>query len=251
MYELGTLLAIWLAVYAVTVALYLGQGLVTVWVNDRNPDRRIQKERSGKERTRVEIIQSLKSLTVTCGCLAGGIWLQWMGWTLWPPLELSWWSVLLMGTVSLFLNDAWFYWGHRLLHWRPFYRHHYIHHRSVTPTAWSNYSETLVDAAVLQGYFLVAPILLPIPAAVLIAHRVWDHINGQMGHIGFEYFAGWTTRFPSPMICVTFHDQHHEQFNYNYSNTFSFWDRLCGTIHPDYDALVKSRPEKQQSMVVE
>ena len=28
------------------------------------------------------------------------------------------------------LHDAWFYWTHRLLHWRPLYRHvHYIHHR--------------------------------------------------------------------------------------------------------------------------
>lgn len=28
------------------------------------------------------------------------------------------------------LHDAWFYWTHRLLHWRALYRHvHYIHHR--------------------------------------------------------------------------------------------------------------------------
>jgi len=28
------------------------------------------------------------------------------------------------------LHDSWFYWTHRLLHWRPLYRHvHFIHHR--------------------------------------------------------------------------------------------------------------------------
>ena len=31
------------------------------------------------------------------------------------------------------LHDAWFYWTHRLLHWRPLYRHvHYIHHRRAS-----------------------------------------------------------------------------------------------------------------------
>lgn len=29
-----------------------------------------------------------------------------------------------------YLHDAWFYWTHRLLHWKPLYRHvHYIHHK--------------------------------------------------------------------------------------------------------------------------
>jgi hypothetical protein len=29
-----------------------------------------------------------------------------------------------------YLHDAWFYWTHRLLHWKPLYRHvHYLHHR--------------------------------------------------------------------------------------------------------------------------
>jgi sterol desaturase/sphingolipid hydroxylase (fatty acid hydroxylase superfamily) len=45
------------------------------------------------------------------------------------------------------------------------------------------------------------------------------------------------------MVCVTFHDQHHEHFDYNYANFFSFWDRLCGTIHPTYDETVKVRGE--------
>lgn len=31
-----------------------------------------------------------------------------------------------------YLHDAWFYWTHRLLHWKPLYVHvHYIHHRCV------------------------------------------------------------------------------------------------------------------------
>ena len=35
-------------------------------------------------------------------------------------------SVLLLD----YLHDTWFYLTHRLLHWKPLYRHvHYIHHK--------------------------------------------------------------------------------------------------------------------------
>ena len=161
------------------------------------------------------------------------------GLTLWTPLELTWTSAIVMFLVSMVLQDAWFYWGHRLMHTKMFYKHHFWHHRSVAPTVWSNYSDSYVDAFAMQSYFLIAPLVLPIPPLVLIGHRVWDHVNGQIGHSGGESFADSTTRFPSPMVCVTFHDQHHEHFNYNFANFFSFWDRVCGTLHPGYDAKVK------------
>ena len=48
----------------------------------------------------------------------------------WPR---SAWEVgyMLLTVVALdVLHDAWFYWTHRLLHWRPLYVHvHAIHHR--------------------------------------------------------------------------------------------------------------------------
>jgi Delta7-sterol 5-desaturase len=229
---------IWAAVYAVTVAGYFGLGFALEALNRRNPARRIQPRRDGLDRARIEIVQSLKSLVVTCGCLAGGLWAQAYGFTLWAPLELSVWSFVGMFVVSIVLFDAWFYWGHRLMHWRPLYRHHLWHHRSVAPTVWSNYSDTLADAFVMQSYYLIAPMLLPIPPAALIAHRLYDHVNGMIGHSGFEYFAGPGARFPSPFVCTTFHDQHHEKFRYNYANFFSFWDRWMGTLAPDYERRV-------------
>ncbi|PKP63738.1 MAG: desaturase [Alphaproteobacteria bacterium HGW-Alphaproteobacteria-8] len=232
------LLTLWAAVYGLTVAGYFGLGAALDALNRRNPARRIQQARRGEDRARIEIVQSLKSLTVTCFCLAFGLWAQARGWGLFAPLELSVWSFVGMFAVSIVLFDAWFYWGHRLMHWRPLYRHHLWHHRSVAPTVWSNYSDTLLDAFAMQSYYLIAPLVLPIPAAALIAHRVYDHVNGMIGHSGFEYFADRSTRFPSPFVCTTFHDQHHEKFRYNYANFFSFWDRAMGTLHPGYDAKV-------------
>ncbi len=239
MTALTDFLLIWAAVYAATVLGYFGLGLALDRLNRSHPARRIQAKRRGEDRARIEIVQSLKSLVVTCGCLAGGLWAQAYGFTLWAPLELTWWSAAGMFLVSIVLFDAWFYWGHRLMHWRPLYRHHLWHHRSVAPTVWSNYSDSLADAFAMQSYYLIAPMLLPIPAAVLVAHRIYDHVNGMIGHSGFEYFADRSTRFPSPFVCTTFHDQHHERFGTNYANFFSFWDRVCGTLAPDYDEKVR------------
>lgn len=33
-----------------------------------------------------------------------------------------------------YAHDSWFYWTHRLLHWKPLYRNvHYVHHRCAPP----------------------------------------------------------------------------------------------------------------------
>jgi sterol desaturase/sphingolipid hydroxylase (fatty acid hydroxylase superfamily) len=232
-------LGVWAAVYVVTFGLYLGFGALFQLYAHRHPERRIQANRRGEKRKWKEIRQSAWSLTATCFCLAFGLFAQWKGWTLVAPLELSWWSAPLMFAVSIVAFDAWFYWGHRLMHWGPMMKHHQYHHRSVAPTVWSNYSDTLLDAFVMQSYYLWAPFILPIPPAVLVAHRLYDHFNGMIGHSGFEFAASKWTRIPSPMVCTLFHDQHHSHFNYNYANFFSFWDRLMGTLHRDYDRGVE------------
>lgn len=227
------------AVYGINVFLYFATGWVLVAIQNRFPERRIQQNRRGEKRMRQEIRQSVLSLLVTAGCLALGLYSRHMGWTFVAPLELSWWSVPAMFIVSVIAYDTWFYWAHRFMHTKLMYRFHAEHHRSVAPTVWSTYNDSLVDAFVMQSYYLWVLFVLPIPMEVLIAHRLWDHFNGTIGHSGFEFWASPGTRMPSPMVCVTFHDQHHSRFRYNYANFFSFWDRVMGTVDPRYDEAVK------------
>jgi sterol desaturase/sphingolipid hydroxylase (fatty acid hydroxylase superfamily) len=138
------------------------------------------------------------------------------------------------------LFDAWFYFAHRALHTKLLYKYHALHHKSVAPTAWSNDSIGLVDTALSQGFYAVVVFVVPISPFILLAHRLFDQINGTFGHAGFEYFASKTSRYPSPMLCTTYHDQHHAEFRFNYANYFSFWDRVMGTISPAYDARVEA-----------
>ena len=230
-------LLIYGAVYVVTVVLYLGGGVVIDWINQGHPENRIQSRR-GDDRRKMEIRQSLRSLFATSFCLAFGLFAQQQGWT--PvPWALEFWPSALMLMISILLYDAWFYFVHRLQHTRLLIRWHRLHHKSVAPTVWANYNDTFPDALGQQAYFAAAPFILPIPPEILIAHRIIDHFNGMLGHCGFEYLAGRAARWPSPLVCTTFHDQHHSGFHYNFANHFSIWDRIFDTLHPDYDLKVK------------
>lgn len=237
------------AIYAVTVALYFALGFGIGWLNARNPGRRIQKNRRGEKRRKAEIRQSMASILVTCTSVAIGLFAQLKGFA-WSPWPFSWWTAAPLFLLCMILFDTWFYFAHRLLHTRPFYRFHKLHHRSVAPTAWSNDSIGLVDTALSQGFYAVIVFVVPFPPLVLLAHRLFDQFNGTFGHAGFEYFASPTARHPWPMLCTTYHDQHHAEFRYNYANYFSFWDRLMGTISPAYDGRVAALEKEAPPLVV-
>lgn len=232
-------LTVFAVIYAVMVFVYFTTGFAVTAFNTRHPDRRIQKHRDGAKRIRLEIRASMSALATSSTLLSAGYFAQMQGWTLFEPLALSWWSFPLMFVVCLVLFDGWFYWGHRLLHLPSLYKWHVPHHRSVAPTVWSNDSSTTIDTLIEHGFYLVVWFVLPVPALSLFALRLFDQISGMIGHSGFEYFASKSSRWPSPLICTTFHDLHHSQFHYNYGNFFSFWDRMMGTVHPKYDRFVR------------
>ena len=234
--EFSVLLAM---LYGATVAVYFLLGYGITWLNHRNPERRIQKNRRGEKRKAAEIRLSLASILVTCLSVAIGLFAQYKGWAM-QPWDFSWWTAAPLFFLCMVLFDAWFYFAHRLLHTKYFYKYHLEHHRSVAPTVWSNDSIGLVDTALSQGFYAVIVFIVPFPPMILLANRLFDQINGTFGHAGFEYFASKTARYPSPMLCTTYHDQHHAEFKYNFANYFSFWDRVLGTISPIYDRRVEA-----------
>ncbi|MEM9011206.1 MAG: sterol desaturase family protein [Pseudomonadota bacterium] len=232
------IVGLFLALYAASVAVLFSLGAAITWLNRRHPERRIQ-TRVADHKIAADIRSSLGQLAVTSVCLTIGLYLQYRGWTLFAPVELSWWSVPLFFGLSVVLHDAWFYWGHRILHTKAFYRFHKPHHLNITPTVWSNDAGSSVDTIFAHSYYALVPLLLPIPPVVLLLHRLFDQVTAMIGHCGHEHFAGPAARSPFPFICTVYHDQHHSAFVYNYANYFSFWDRICGTVHPDYDQRVE------------
>jgi len=229
---------LFLVLYVASLTVLFIGGAVILKLNVRHPERKIQKRQPSIQESD-DIKSSVRQLIVTSLCLSVGLYSQYRGWTLIEPVELNWWSFPAFFLISVILHDTWFYWGHRILHTKIFYRFHSPHHRSVTPTVWSNDAGHTVDTLFAHSYYALIVFVLPIPAAVLLLHRLFDQVSAAVGHCGFEHFAGFTARKPWPLLCTVFHDQHHQYFLYNYGNYFSVWDRLLGTIHPEYDGNVE------------
>ncbi len=231
-------LGILAAVVTAIVTIMALTGLLFEILNRRHPERKIQKGRNNPRKWR-ELRQAPISILTLSTCFAFGLFAQFQGWAL-SPFALNWWSAPLLLIASMIGYDAWFYWVHRLLHTRLFYRFHALHHRSVTPTVWSNHHETFVEALLNQAYYAFVVFVLPIPWQVLIVQKIYDQISGMLGHAGFEHIASPAGRSPWPLASTVFHDQHHRHFRFNYGHTFSFWDRVMGTLHPKYDMTLKS-----------
>lgn len=227
------------AVYAILAAVYVAACIVVLHLNRRLAAAKIQVDRvTAPALIRRDRRQSLVSLAEIAALFGTGHWLNMQfGWGFAAPVGFVGNGFALLASLILF--DAWFYWLHRLLHARPLYRRvHRWHHRAVTPTAWSNNSDRLVDNLFLQSYWLVAHFLLPIAPAALLAHKLYDEVTGVVGHSGWEHGGAWC-RPPSPLVAVTHHDQHHRHFRCNYATHFTWWDRLMGTLHPEHDAELR------------
>jgi lathosterol oxidase len=226
------------AVYAILVATYLATCLVVIRLNRRVAAAKIQARETAPALVRRDQRQSLLSLAAIATMFGTGHWLYAeFGWGFAAPTSLP--GIVLSFIASMLLFDTWFYWFHRLIHTRPLYRRvHQWHHLTVTPVAWSNNSDRLVDNLFLQSYWVVAHFLIPVAPAVLLAHKLYDQITGVVGHSGFEHGGLWCWP-PSPLVGVTHHDQHHRYFQCNYATHFTLWDRLTGTMHREHDAELR------------
>jgi len=245
LYLIGT----WAAVYALLLTTYF----VTGWLFYSNDPARTDKIQVGRalppEKVRRDIVQSVRSLASIALMFAIGHTLYTkfdIGLVAWPT---SVWSVVASFLLSMLAYDTWFYWMHRLLHTKPFYRRiHRWHHLSLPSVAWSNNSDLFVDNLFLQSYWLAAHLIVPVAPVVLLVHKLYDHVSGIIGHSGVEH-GGSITYPPSPFNSVTHHDQHHRYFNCNYSPHFTIWDRLMGTLHKTHDEEVKANLRRRSAPV--
>jgi Delta7-sterol 5-desaturase len=225
-------------VYALLLATYLVSCIVIGRLNRALLAAKLQDRETAPAQIRRDRRQSILSLLAIAAMFGTGHWLYTeFGWGLTPLHGAG--GYALSFVLSLVVFDTWFYWLHRLIHSRALYtRVHRWHHLTVTPVAWSNNSDRLIDNLFLQSYWLFAHFLVPAAPAVLLAHKLYDQVTGVVGHSGYEHGGIWCWP-PSPLVGVTHHDQHHRYFRCNYATHFTLWDRLMRTLHPEHDAELR------------
>ena len=138
----------------------------------------------------------------------------------------------------LILQDAYFYFVHRILHHPALFMWlHQGHHKSRQPTAWTSFAFDLPEA-VIQSFFLIAIVfIIPIHFITLIAISITMTFWAVLNHLGLELFPPafphhWLGRW---FIGPAHHSIHHRKYTVHYGLYFTFWDRLLGTDDPQYE----------------
>lgn len=143
--------------------------------------------------------------------------------------------------VSIFLmvmlNDVYFYWTHRLLHWKPlFSKYHYIHHRSRITTPLTSQSFHAVETVINVLVAVAFPFLFPIHPKAYVIFTFIAFFNNVYGHGNYDWIREpLRSKFPFNLLnSPTVHGFHHSNVNGNYGLYTNIWDRLHGTyIDPD------------------
>lgn len=179
------------------------------------------------------------------------IWTLASGVTIWTVLEVLIFWAMSNGMVSVidfpsnpiwfvaifFLIPVWesfyFYWIHRLLHTRPFYRFHALHHRNTDVGPWSGLSMHPVEHVLYFGSVLIHFAIASHPVHVMF-HLLFYGLYAITTHTGFE---GLLFRNKKRLHLGNFHHQiHHRYFECNYGNLDVPWDILFGSWHDGTEA---------------
>lgn len=187
-------------------------------------------------------ITRLEWLLATCTVLANSLVLV-VGAILWRAgwitvrFDLSL-PLFLRDTLVLFLAmDGAMYFLHRLAHWPPLYAFlHQIHHRYDNPRPLTLFALNPLEGVSFGVLWLIVLMVYPSTWAGIMAYLGLNVLFGLIGHLGVEPFPRQWVRLPviGLISTSTFHAEHHDDGAYNFGFYTLIWDRLFGTLSPDY-----------------
>jgi len=139
---------------------------------------------------------------------------------------------LLSIVLLVILDDALYYWMHRLMHHPVLYKRvHAAHHKTLNPTPWASFSFGAWEAGMLSSFIPIVALFMPMHPLAAVMAFIIQMFHNVAGHSAHELV-------PQPLVkllcanTVAKHQAHHEKFNGNYSLHFQWWDKLMGTRIP-------------------
>lgn len=205
--------------------------------------RKIQTRRATAADYRREVFASLRTALVFSITGFGMYYASRAGWlTIYEDFSVRGPVYFVATLIAMIVaQDAYFYWTHRAMHHpRLFRTFHHTHHKSKTPTPWTAYAFDVPEAIVMVAFVPLWAALVPMHDLAIFTFVTWQIVRNVMGHAGVELYpvAGKPSRLFGWWNTTTHHDLHHQHGRSNYGLYFSWWDRLMGTEHPDYQAEV-------------
>ncbi|QJW91033.1 sterol desaturase family protein [Spirosoma taeanense] len=138
----------------------------------------------------------------------------------------------------LVLHDTYFYWMHRFIHHPRVFRFlHLVHHRSTNPSPWAAYAFHPLEALFESAILLLITFSLPVHWSAVMLFFTFSVLHDVYIHLGYEILPAnfQNTKLGRWISTSVNHNQHHKHFDGNYGLYFTFWDRMMGTLRPDYD----------------
>jgi sterol desaturase/sphingolipid hydroxylase (fatty acid hydroxylase superfamily) len=164
------------------------------------------------------------------------------GWFLWRAGIIQvrrdvGWQVWLDVAVLLMAMDLSMYFLHRLAH-HPwiFPVVHRTHHLYDRPRPLDLFVLNPLEVLGFGGLWLVVITLYTSSWLGMVVYLVLNVVFGTMGHLGVEPMPrGWTRwRVLRSIGTSTFHAGHHHDLGVNFGFYTLIWDRLFGTLDPNY-----------------
>ena len=145
---------------------------------------------------------------------------------------LGWAYLITSVFLYLFIHDTYFYWTHRAMHLRAFFRAtHLTHHRSRQPTAWAAFSFHPWEAAISAWPLPLAAFFIPIHLDAVVWLLVIMTYCSVANHAGWEIMPARLLALPPFrwLITARHHNVHHTNYQANFGLYFRFWDLVCKT----------------------
>lgn len=158
--------------------------------------------------------------------------------------DYGWAYLILSVPIMMAIQDTYFYWTHRLMHHRALFRFfHRTHHLSTNPTPLTTYSINPLEALVDSGAVVIILFFLPKHIAAYLVFAYVNTAYAVYAHLGHEILpASWATHpFGRWVNTSVAHNIHHARARHNFGWYSLFWDRLMGTVDPDYEAQMRAR----------
>lgn len=184
----------------------------------------------------IEIGAVVLTIFLNAAVSVAGWWLWKAGWI---DLSPTW---VLRGAIDclvmILAMDFGMYVFHRLAHMPLIYKIlHNFHHRHETTNPMSLFVLHPAEVIGFGGLMIGFLILYPMTVTGLIAYLTLNVLFGTLGHSGVEPFPARLRSVPvlKWIGTSTFHAEHHEHPGYNFGFYTLIWDKLIGTLDPEYD----------------
>jgi sterol desaturase/sphingolipid hydroxylase (fatty acid hydroxylase superfamily) len=173
--------------------------------------------------------------------------------------DLGWPYYFASLVLMILLHDAYFYWTHRTMHHKSLFRvFHRVHHLSHNPSPWAAFSFHPLEAVVEAGIILLIVLLIPHHKSAIPVFLLFMTTMNVLGHLGYELYPKGFSRHPVGrwLTTSTHHNMHHHRGKGNFGLYFNWWDRWCGTLHPEYDEVYdevthRVRPSAKEEIMPE